>query len=224
MIVNERIISYLHSLEKSNGKVCDEIERIAHDTDVPIIRKELESFLKVMIRICHPENILELGTAIGYSAILMAGWMPENCHVTTIENYEKRIPLAKANIREAGMENRITLMEGDAVRMLDCLIGEQKKFDFIFVDAAKSQYAVYLEKILQLTEPGAVMIADNVLQEGDLMESRFAVERRNRTIHARMREFLYQIKNHEELDTTIVPIGDGIAMSVRKEKKNESGN
>lgn len=214
MIVNERIVSYIHSLEKSNGELCDEIEKTAHETNVPIIRKEMESFLRVMVTVKSPKNILELGTAIGYSAILMAKAMPENCHITTIENYEKRIPIAKENIAKAGLTDRIHLVEGDALEVLKGLEGE---YDFIFMDAAKAQYPFYLEELMRLMPAGGIMIADNVLQEGELIESRFAVERRNRTIHSRMREFLYTVKNMEELETTIIPIGDGIVLSVRKE-------
>ncbi len=213
MIVNDRIVSYIHSLEIDNIGICKEIEANAHDTEVPIIRKEMESFLRVMISIKSPRNILELGTAIGYSAILMAGVMPEECHLTTVENYEKRIPIAKDNIKKAGMEKRITLIEGDALEVLKALKGE---YDFIFLDAAKAQYPFYLKEIMRLLPVGGVLIADNVLQEGELIQSRFAVERRNRTIHSRMREFIYNIKNTEELETTIIPIGDGITMSVRK--------
>lgn len=217
MIVNERIVSYIHSLEKSNGEICDEIEKTAHETNVPIIRKEMESFLRVMVTLQSPENILELGTAIGYSAILMAKVMPDNCRITTIENYEKRIPIAKDNIEKAGLGGKITLVEGDALAVLKQLKGE---YDFIFMDAAKAQYPFYLEEIMRLLPIGGILIADNVLQEGELIESRFAVERRNRTIHSRMRDYLYTVKNMAELETTIIPIGDGITLSVRKEIKD----
>lgn len=215
MIVNERIVSYIHSLERSNGKICDEIEEYAHETFVPIIRKEMESFLRVMINIKQPKNILELGTAIGYSAILMAKAMPKDCNITTIENYEKRIPIAKENIIKAGFEDKIKLIEGDA---LEVLKNTTEEFDFIFMDAAKAQYPYYLEEIRRILPIGGILIADNVLQEGELIESRFAVERRNRTIHSRMREFIYTLKNSSEFETTIVPIGDGITMSVRVSK------
>ena len=215
MIVNERIVSYIHSLEKSNGKICDEIEEYAHETFVPIIRKEMESFLKVMITIKQPKNILELGTAIGYSAILMAKSMPKDCNITTIENYDKRIPIAKENIIKSGFEDKIKLIDGDA---LEVLKNTNEEFDFIFMDAAKAQYPYYLEEIRRILPVGGILIADNVLQEGELIESRFAVERRNRTIHSRMREFIYNLKNSPDFETTIVPIGDGITMSVRTKR------
>ena len=214
MIVNERIVSYIHSLERSNGEVCDEIEEFAHQTNVPIIRKEMESFLRVLIEIKKPKRILELGTAIGYSAILMANTMSENCRITTIENYDKRIPIAKDNFKRAGVEKKVELLEGDALEILQKI---NEPYDFVCMDAAKAQYLVYLKEIMRLLPVGGILIADNVLQDGELVESRYAVERRNRTIHSRMREYLYEVKNMKELETTIIPIGDGITLSVRKD-------
>lgn len=216
MIVNDRIVTYMHSLEKSNGELCDEMEKYAHENFVPIIRKEMESFLRVMVEIKKPKRILEVGTAIGYSAIMMASVMPDDCTITTIENYEKRIPIARANIEKAGMNDRIRLIEGDAMEVIP---GLEEKFDFVFMDAAKGQYINFLPHVMKKLQPEAVMISDNVLQEGDIIESRFGIERRNRTIHSRMREYLYQLKNMEEFHTTIVPIGDGITVSVYKEKR-----
>lgn len=214
MIVNERIVSYIHSLERSNGEVCDEIEEFAHQTNVPIIRKEMESFLRVLIEIKKPKRILELGTAIGYSAILMANTMSEDCRITSIENYDKRIPIARDNFKRAGVEEKVELLEGDALEILQKI---NEPYDFVFMDAAKAQYLVYLKEIMRLLPVGGILIADNVLQDGELVESRYAVERRNRTIHSRMREYLYEVKNMKELETTIIPIGDGITLSVRKD-------
>ena len=214
MIVNERIVSYIHSLERSNGEVCDEIEEFAHQTNVPIIRKEMESFLRVLIEIKKPKRILELGTAIGYSAILMANTMSEDCRITTLENYDKRIPIARDNFKRAGVEEKVELLEGDALEILQKI---NEPYDFVFMDAAKAQYLVYLKEIMRLLPVGGILIADNVLQDGELVESRYAVERRNRTIHSRMREYLYEVKNMKELETTIIPIGDGITLSVRKD-------
>lgn len=216
MIVNDRIVTYMHSLEKSNGELCDEMEKYAHENFVPIIRKEMESFLRVMVEIKKPKRILEVGTAIGYSAVMMASVMPDDCTITTIENYEKRIPIAIANIEKSGMNDRIRLIEGDAMEVIP---GLEEKFDFVFMDAAKGQYINFLPHVMKKLQPEAVMISDNVLQEGDIIESRFGIERRNRTIHSRMREYLYQLKNMEEFHTTIVPIGDGITVSVYKEKR-----
>ena len=218
MIVNDRIVSYIHSLESQNSETLAEIEQCAIKDNVPIIRKEMESFLRVMLSISKPLNILELGCAIGYSAILMSEYLPEGGHITTIENYDKRIVEAKANIQMAGLENKITLLEGDAMEVMKDL--EDEKYDFVFMDAAKAQYINFLPEVMRLMKPGAILIADNVLQDGDIIESRYGVIRRNRTIHSRMREYMYQVKHMDELETTIVPIGDGITMSVKKEKKD----
>ena len=182
--------------------------------NVPIIRKEMESFLRVMLYIKKPKRILELGTAVGYSAILMSECIDEDGKITTIENYEKRIVEAKKNIELSGKGQIIELLEGDATEVMKTLPSQQ--FDFVFMDAAKAQYIYFLPEVLRLMKKGAVLITDNVLQEGDLIESRFVVERRDRTIHKRMREYLEVVKNHEELETSIVPIGDGITISVKK--------
>lgn len=218
MIVNERIVSYIHSLESQNSEVLTKIEQNAIKDNVPIIRKEMESFLRVMLTISKPLNILELGCAIGYSAILMSEYLPEGGHITTIENYDKRIVEAKANIEMAGLSSKITLLEGDAMEVMKDL--ESENYDFVFMDAAKAQYINFLPEVMRLMKPGAILIADNVLQDGDIIESRYGVIRRNRTIHSRMREYMYEVKHMEELETTIVPIGDGITMSVKKEKKD----
>ena len=218
MIVNDRIVSYIHSLESQNSETLAKIEQCAIKDNVPIIRKEMESFLRVMLSISKPLNVLELGCAIGYSAILMSEYLPEGGHITTIENYDKRIVEAKANIQMAGLENTITLLEGDAMEVMKDL--EDEKYDFVFMDAAKAQYINFLPEVMRLMKSGAILIADNVLQDGDIIESRYGVIRRNRTIHSRMREYMYQVKHMDELETTIVPIGDGITMSVKKEKKD----
>lgn len=211
MIVNERIISYIHSLEKGNSDFLETLRQQAMQDMVPIIREETESLLKVLLRLKKPEHILEVGTAIGYSALVMSEVMPENCHITTIEKYEKRLPVAKENFKNAGKADRITLLEGDALDILKDLTGS---FDFIFMDAAKAQYIHYLPEILRLMPAGGVLISDNVLQDGDIIESRYVVTRRNRTIHSRMREYLTALTHSERLQTSIIPIGDGITISI----------
>lgn len=214
MTVEERIVSYINSLEKENSPVLEEIEKEARKDGVPIIRKEMESFLRVMLSIKKPMRILELGTAVGYSAILMSECINEKGQIITIENYDKRIPIAKENIKKAGRENVIKLLEGDAMEIMPTL--ESDQFDFVFMDAAKAQYIHFLPEVLRLMKKDGVLITDNVLQEGDLIQSKYVVRRRDRTIHKRMREYLEVVKNHPQLETSIVPIGDGITMSVKK--------
>lgn len=213
MIVDDRMTTYIHSLESPESEIIETIEREAIETYVPIIRKETQSLLKVLLLLKKPVKILEVGTAIGFSSILMSQYMPENGHITTIEKYEKRIPIAKENFKRAGKEKQITLLEGDALEIMQSL---EDSYDMIFVDAAKGQYIRYLPEALRLLAPEGLLISDNVLQDGDVIESRFAVERRNRTIHSRMREYLYELKHNDRLQTSILPLGDGVALSVKK--------
>ena len=213
MIVEERMRTYINSLDMGNTPFLENLEQEALESRVPIIRKEMQSFLKMMLAANQPASILEVGTAVGFSTLLMCEYGRADLKITTIENYEKRIPVAKHNFERAGKCDQITLLEGDAMEIIKTLDGP---YDFIFVDAAKAQYIYFLPEVLRLMKKGAVLITDNVLQEGDLIESRFVVERRDRTIHKRMREYLEVVKNHEELETSIVPIGDGITISVKK--------
>jgi len=212
VIVDDRMTTYINSLEQVNSPFLEELEGQARADGVPIIRREMQSFLKVMLAIKQPLKILEVGTAVGFSAILMCENASSNCHITTIENYEKRIPMARSNFAKAGKAEQITLVEGDAKNVLKDLQGP---FDFIFMDAAKGQYINFLPEILRLMDNGAVLISDNVLQDGDIIESHFALERRKRTIHKRMREYLYELKHNEALVTSIVPLGDGLTVSVK---------
>lgn len=214
MIADSRITDYILSLETGQGQLCDRIEQEALAARVPIIRRETAALLKTLVAAKAPRAILEIGTAVGYSALLMARVMPADCRITTIEKYEKRIPVARENFRLAGEEERITLLEGDADEILERLKGSY--FDFVFMDAAKGQYLAWLPKLMGLMPPGALLVSDNVLQDGDIVQSRFAVERRNRTIHARMREYLYELKHNSALETSILPVGDGVALSVRR--------
>lgn len=210
MIVDERLVTYINSLDTGNTRILDEIEQEAQNDYVPIIRKEMQQFLKLLLAMNRPKRILEVGTAVGFSAILMAEYNPVPCQITTIENYEKRIPIAKENFKRAQKENQIVLLKGDAADVLKTL---ETPYDFIFMDAAKGQYLHFMPEILRLLGKGGTLVSDNVLQDGDIIESRFAVTRRNRTIHKRMRAYLYELTHDERLVTAVLPIGDGITVS-----------
>lgn len=212
MIVDERMVTYINSLERGCTPFLDELEQSARLAGVPIIRQEMKSFLRVLLELKQPKRILEVGTAVGFSALLMAEYTPEDCRITTIEKYEKRIPQAKENFARSPKGGKIRLLEGDALPILQQL---QEQYDFIFMDAAKGQYIHFLPETLRLLSRGGVMISDNVLQDGEIIESHYAVERRNRTIYKRMRDYLYELKHTQGLLTTIVPIGDGAAVSVK---------
>ena len=212
MIINQRMIAYINSLDMGNTPFLNEIEQEALDSCVPIVRREMQSFLKVLLAVKRPKQILEVGTAVGFSTLLFCEYAPEGVHVTTIEKYEKRIPIAKENFRRAGRESQITFLEGDASEIL---AGLTETYYFIFMDAAKGQYIHFLPDVMRLLDAGGVLVSDNVLQDGDIIESHYAVERRNRTIYKRMRDYLYELKHDERLTTSIVTIGDGATVSVR---------
>jgi predicted O-methyltransferase YrrM len=213
MIVDERLVTFINSFDTGNTEILDAIEREALDTDVPIVRKDMQSFLKFLLAATKPKRILEVGTAVGFSAILMAEYNPAECQIVTIENYEKRIPIAKENFIRADKAEQITLLEGDAAEILPTL---SEPFDLIFMDAAKGQYIHFMPQVLRLLKSGGVLVSDNVLQDGDILESHYVVERRQRTIHKRMREYLYELTHNEALVTAILPVGDGITVSTKK--------
>lgn len=216
MIVDERFVTYINSLDTGNTPLLEEIEQEALQTYVPIIRKEMQTFLKWLLAVKCPNRILEVGTAVGFSALFMAEYNPVPCEITTIENYEKRIPVARKNFERADRTQQITLLEGDAAVQLKELT---EPYDMIFMDAAKGQYIHFMDDVLRLLKTGGILVSDNVLQDGDIIESRFAVTRRNRTIHKRMRDYLYQLTHHEELRTSVLPFGDGVTVSVKLGKE-----
>ncbi len=216
MIDASRAAAYIRSLDPGHGELCDRIEKEARAAWIPVIRPETAAFLQTMIIIRAPMRILEVGTAVGYSAILMTQVMPQGAHLTTIEVEPERIAAAKENFRLAGVGDRVRLLEGDASSWLQELT---EPYDLVFMDAAKGQYLHWLVRILDLLAPGGVLISDNVLMDGDILESRFAVERRNRTIHAHMRRYLYTLTHTDVLRTSVIPLGDGVALSVKTDNR-----
>ncbi len=212
MIVDERMSAFIDLQDRGNPPFLDMIEKHAKEDGIPIIRKSTQSLLKFLSAYAKPKRILEVGTAIGFSALLMSEYAPEDCRIVTMEKQKQRVAAARENFRNAGREGRITLLEGDAAGLLKEVEGG---FDFIFMDAAKGQYIHFLPDILRLLIPGGLLISDNVLQDGNVAESRFAVTRRDRTIHARMREYLYELKHHPQLETCILPVGDGVTLSTK---------
>ena len=212
MITDERISTFINSLDQGNAPFLDELERKSLADDVPIIRKDTQSLIRFLLQMNHPKNILEVGCAVGFSALLMATYSDDDTKITTIEKFEKRIPVAHENFDKYDTNHKITLLEGDAADILARLSGQ---YDFIFMDAAKGQYINFLPDCKRLLVSGGLLLSDNVLQDGDVMESRFAVTRRNRTIHERMREYLFAIKHDPELNSVILNVGDGMAMSLK---------
>lgn len=216
MIVDERLVTYINSLNRGNTEILNQIEREAQQAHVPIIRRDMQSFLRFLLALYRPAKILEVGTAVGFSALFMAEYNPAECTITTIEHDLKRISAAQENFRRAGMSHKITLLKGDAAKWLEEL---DNSYDLIFMDAAKGQYVNFLPDALRLLKDSGVLVSDNVLFDGEIMESRYAVARRNRTIHKRMRAYLYEVTHRDDLTTSVLPVGDGIAVSVRREAK-----
>ena len=211
--------------ERAEG-VCDtlrmelpayitEIEREAVRDEVPVIRRAVRDLLRYLLRVNRPKKVLEVGTAVGYSALFMKECLPAASRITTIEKVEMRLGKARENFEMYDREKRIRLVEGDACEKLVEMVDREDSFDFIFMDAAKGQYLNFLPSILSILRPGGILVSDNILHDCDVLESRYAVKRRDRTIHARMREYLYTITHMEELETICLSLGDGVTVSTR---------
>lgn len=218
MIQEERISSFIEALNVEEREIIDTIEQEARQAGIPVIRPDMKNLLKVLLTMHKPMHILEVGTAVGFSAIFMKEYQPRGGTITTIEKFEPRISAAKENFKRAGVSDSIELLEGDAMELLPALKGP---YEMIFMDAAKGQYLTFLPELLRLLPEGGVLLSDNVLQDGDVLKTRYGITRRNRTIHSRMRDYLYQLTHHAQLLTSIIPIGDGITLSVKRSDGKE---
>lgn len=212
----ERMEVFLEVFREEPPVYIQELERRAREDGVPVIRRGTRDVLRYLLRVKKPEQILEVGTAVAYSALFMKEYMPEDAVLTTIEKVGMRLKGARKNLAAYDPEGRIHLIEGDAADVLHQLADEERQFDFIFMDAAKGQYLSFLPDIMRLLPEGGTLVSDNILHEGDVLQSRYAVTRRDRTIHGRMREYLEVLTHHEELETICLPVGDGITISTRK--------
>lgn len=209
----ERMEVFLGKYRETPPAYIVELERQALADEVPVIRRGTRDVLRFLLRTGRPAQVLEVGTAIGYSALCMKEYLPETSRITTIEKVEMRLVEARKNLKKFDSEGRITLLEGDAADVLRGLVEQEKSYDFIFMDAAKGQYLNFLPDVLKLLSEGGTLVSDNILHEGDVLESRYAVTRRDRTIHGRMREYLQVLMDTEELETICLSIGDGMTIS-----------
>lgn len=214
MLALDRISDFIRSYIDDYGDVLDDIYKDAIKRGIPVLKPETREFLKTQLIIKKPVRVLEIGTAVGYSSLFMSNYLSDGASIDTIELSSERVMEARANISALGRDAVISVHEGDAAEVLRTL--ESDTYDFAFVDAAKGQYIFYLPDVLRLVKRYGVIISDNVLQEGEVLESHYLVEKRNRTIHDRMREYLYTITHCEELDTAILSVGDGVAVSVKR--------
>ncbi|MBB2182507.1 O-methyltransferase [Lachnospiraceae bacterium MD1] len=218
MIVNERIVAYINSLQVEIKPELLSLEKEALERHVPIIKKETQGLLKFLLCLQQPKRILEVGTAIGFSALFMSEYTGDDSKITTIEKVPMRIVDAEKNFSNEvfSHKDKITLIKGEALKALKDLASEEQHYDFIFLDAAKAQYMSFLPELMKMLSTNGILVTDNVLQDGTVTNSRYSITRRDRTIHTRMREYLYTITHMEELETVILPVGDGVAVSFRK--------
>ncbi len=216
-INNQNILDYLKAIRGKDTLIIEQIRRYALDNNVPIIKDEMKDFLQVIIAAVKPVKILEIGTAIGYSSIIMSNSSESVKQIITLEKSEEMIKIAGKNITNAEKNSIIKICIGDAEKTLEELEGQ---FDLIFMDAAKGQYITFLPHCLRLLKKGGILISDNVLQDGYIAKSRWSIPRRQRTIHRRMRQYLWELNHNSALKTAILPIADGITISYKTEEDN----
>ena len=211
MITNPKVLEYLDIISPVNSKAIEEIRAEAKRNYIPIIKRDTENFLKFVLKMQNPGSILEIGCAVGYSAAVMLE--NSDADIVTVEKMPERVEEAKRNIKYADFESRASILEGDAGDILKSLADRGEKFDFIFMDAAKAQYITWLPIVKKLLKESGMIFSDNCLQEGDLAESSFAIRKRDKTIHKRMREYIYLLLHDETLESWIFSIGDGVLLS-----------
>ena len=211
MITNPKVLEYLDIISPVNSKAIEEIRAEAKRNYIPIIKRDTENFLKFILKMQNPGSILEIGCAVGYSAAVMLE--NSDADIVTVEKMPERVEEAKRNIKYADFESRVSILEGDAGEILKSLADKGEKFDFIFMDAAKAQYITWLPIVKKLLKESGMIFSDNCLQEGDLAESSFAIRKRDKTIHKRMREYIYLLLHDETLESWIFSIGDGVLLS-----------
>lgn len=212
-VTNDNLNNFLRTIQPKYDGVLGEIQQTSYDNEVPIVRFETARLITVLLSMQKPKNILEIGTAVGFSASLMSNYLQDGGKITTIDRYDKMISKAKINIKKMGLEDTITIIEGDANEVLPTL---NDKYDVIFMDAGKGQYINFLPHCLRLLDTGGLLMIDDVLQGGTVADPIETIEKRQRTIHNRLNDLLYEITHNDALETSIVPIGDGLALCYKK--------
>ena len=212
-VVKKELVKYMRENQKKTGGELGEIEAEAHEAGVPIIPHETVVFLQFLLKQIKPKDILEIGTAIGFSSSLMAQSIGEKGHVTTIDRFDVMIRKAKVTYERLGLSDKITLLEGQAAEILPTLT---QKYDFIFMDSAKSKYIEFLPECLRLLQVGGVLMVDDVFQAGTILNPIEEIPRGQRTIHRKLNEFLDTVMSHPELNSTLLPLGDGIILITKE--------
>lgn len=208
-IINEDILHYLRTEQKQLTGALGELEELAHENGVPVIPHETVVFLQFLLKQKQPKNVLEIGTAIGFSASLIAETLGKDAKITTIDRFPVMIEKAKANFTKLGLEDQVTLLEGDAADLLSTLEGP---YDFIFMDSAKSKYITFLPDCLRLLSDDGVLMVDDIFQAGTVLQPIEEIPRKNRSIHRHLNEFLEEVTKSPELTSTLLPLGDGVAL------------
>lgn len=208
-IINENVLKYLRSSQRRFEEDLDRLERWCNKNRIPIIPHETAVFLDFQLGITRPKQILEIGAAVGFSAMLMARHLPSDGKLYTIERYDYMSERAKKNFKDFGYDDRITLIEDDANNVLSKL---DEKFDFIFMDSAKSKYIEFFPYCMELLNDGGILFVDDIFQGGTVLDNISDIPRRNRTIHKKLNEFLELVNNHDSIKSTILPLGDGVIM------------
>jgi len=217
-ITKTYIEAYLEAIRSKEDEKLMILEKEAKSLGIPIIKHDAREMLKLIVRIHQPKTILEIGTAVGFSAITMLKEIGETGRITTIERDPRMILRAKENFEKFNLSKQVTLIEGDGENSLAQL---ESQFDMIFMDAAKGQYLNFLPECLRLLKSGGLLVSDNVLQEGNTAKSKWSIPRRQRTIHTRMREYLWTLNHHPLLESAILPISDGLTISIKKINKKD---
>lgn len=213
-VVKEEIVSFMRTKQKQNESFLAEIEAFARQENIPIIQHEVVAYFRVLLQTIQPKAILEVGTAIGFSALLMAENVP-TASITTIDRNPEMIELAKKNFEKYDSRHQISLLEGDAVDILSTL---NQEFDFVFLDSAKSKYIVFLPEILRNLKVGGIIIIDDVFQGGDIAKPIEEVRRGQRTIYRGLHKLFQATLDHPDLSASLIPLSDGLLM-IRKNKE-----
>lgn len=212
-IVHSYITDYIRGELSGRGTLETELERYATENDVPIIQPETAKLLMNICYIKRPERVLEIGCAIGYSAILMSRTLAENGKITTLEYDSRTADIARQNVKKAGLTDKIDVVFADAKDYLS-YIEEDECFDVIFLDGPKAHYIYMLDECVRLLKPGGVLISDNILYKG-MTASDELVQRRKITIVKRLRSFIHALTHHPRLETAVLSVGDGVTFSVK---------
>ena len=208
-LVENYLAEYINNIQTNCDGNLGELQKWAYEQGLPIIPKDVVKLLGFVSGLKKPKAILEIGMAVGFSASYMSQYLSEDGYIKTIDRYPLMIERARANFKKFGLEDKITILEGNANDILPTM---DEKFDFVFMDAAKGQYITILPEVLRLTKVGGVIMADDILQDGRVAQDYFEIPKRQRTIHKRLNEFLQEITHNEKLRTSILTVGDGVAL------------